>query len=451
MTSRRSFLLAAAAAAPALRVAPFRAEITPPVGGTLFNNVRARSIVDPLWALGVVLLPAGKNELPVVIAALDWCELRNRTYDDWRQALAEAAGTRRERVLLSCVHQHDAPYVDADAQRMLEAAGSPPGRICEPDFDAAMRKRVASAVAASLSAARRVTHIGAGQGKVEQVASNRRYVLPDGKVSYGRSSATRDAAVRNMPEGLIDPWVKTVSFWDGADCVAALHCYSTHPMSYYGQGDVSADFVGMGRAKMQAAAPGTHHVYLTGCAGDTMVGRYNDGNHANRPILAGRMFDGMMAAWKTTKRHGVPSRLGFANAALRFPPRLTPGFSEAEQRAKLADQQQNYRVRSEAALALSWLGRQSQPVDVPAVDLGAAQIVQVPAEAFVQYQLWAQAEGRSGAMVLAPGFGECAPGYIPTARDAADGYDDHYSWVGIAESEAPMRAAIREALINARR
>ncbi|MCC6536186.1 MAG: hypothetical protein IT162_01465 [Bryobacterales bacterium] len=446
MTSRRSFLLAAAAAAPALRVAPFRVDITPPVGGTLFNNVRARSIVDPLWALGVVLLPPGQGELPVVITALDWCELRNGTYDGWRQALADAAGTGRERVLLSCVHQHDAPYVDDEAQRMLEAAGSPPGRICEPDFNAAMRQRVASAVASALAGARRVTHIGTGQGRVEQVASNRRYVLPDGKVSYGRTSATRDATVRNMPEGLIDPWLKTVSFWDGGDCVAALHCYSTHPMSYYGQGDVSADFVGMARARMQAAAPGAQHVYLTGCAGDTMAGRYNDGNPANRAVLAGRMFDGMMAAWQATRRHGAPARLGFANTALRLPPRRTPGFAEAEQRAKLADLTQSYRVRSEAALALSWLGRQAQPVDVPAVDLGAAQIVQLPAEAFVQYQLWAQAEGRRGAMVLAPGFGECAPGYSPTARDAADGYDDHYGWADLAGSEAPMRAAIRAAL-----
>jgi len=168
-------------------------------------------------------------------------------------------------------------------------------------------------------------------------------------------------------------------------------------------------------------------------------------------VLAGRIYDGMAAAWKATKRHGVPSRLGFANAALRLPPRLTPGFSEAEQRAKLADLKQNYRVRSAAALALSWLGRQSQPVDVPAVDLGAAQVVQLPAEAFVQYQLWAQQDGRRGAMVLAPGFGECAPGYIPTARDAADGYDDHYGWVGLAESERPLRTAVRTALANARR
>jgi hypothetical protein len=49
-------------------------------------------------------------------------------------------------------------------------------------------------------------------------------------------------------------------------------------------------------------------------------------------------------------------------------------------------------------------------------------------------------------MVMTLGFGECAPGYIPTAKDAADGYDDHYSWIAFPECEAPIRKAIDAAL-----
>ena len=60
-----------------------------------------------------------------------------------------------------------------------------------------------------------MTHFGIGQAKVEKVASNRRYLQADGKPAFDRMSATRDPAIRDQPEGLIDPWLKTLSFWDG--------------------------------------------------------------------------------------------------------------------------------------------------------------------------------------------------------------------------------------------
>ena len=95
------------------------------------------------------------------------------------------------------------------------------------------------------------THAGIGQAKVEQVASNRRLLGADGKVKYTRYSATKSKAVRDRPEGLIDPWLKTLSFWDGDRPLAALHYYATHPMSYYGDGRVSSDFCGLARQKRQ--------------------------------------------------------------------------------------------------------------------------------------------------------------------------------------------------------
>ena len=60
-----------------------------------------------------------------------------------------------------------------------------------------------------------ITHLGAGQATVEKVASNRRYVGRDGRISFARTSATVDPTIRNQPEGLIDPALKTISFWNG--------------------------------------------------------------------------------------------------------------------------------------------------------------------------------------------------------------------------------------------
>ena len=93
----------------------------------------ARKVEDPLFAHGFVLLGAGR---PVVLAAVDWCEIRNDAYLAWRKALADAAGTVTERVLVSSVHQHDAPVADLEAQRILqrhEAAGS----ICDREHNQA--------------------------------------------------------------------------------------------------------------------------------------------------------------------------------------------------------------------------------------------------------------------------------------------------------------------------
>jgi hypothetical protein len=441
---RRSFLLAASATSTfgsSLRLATFMADITPPVGAPIYTGT-ARSIVDPLEARGVILSGSAK---PVVIVALDWCEVRNKSYDLWRSDLAAAAGTTQERVLLSCVHQHDAPYTDIEAQQLLDHAHSP-HTLCDPAFERDCIAKVAAAIRRASSQA--ITHLGTGQATVEKVASNRRYVGDDGKVSFGRTSATRDPTIRNQPEGLIDPALKTISFWNGAKPVAALYSYSTHPMSYYGKGDVSTDFPGIARRKLQTESPGVFHIYCSGASGDTMAGRYNDGSPSNRQILAGRLYEAMTTAWGATKRAPL-NRIGFRSAKLVFQPRKDAKYSQQELNRLLASDTTPRRERLDAALGISWLRRlaRRESIDIPAVDFGPAAIIVLPAEAFVQYQLWAQ-QAAPQKTVMSLGYGECAPGYIPTNAAVAEGYDDHYSWVDFATCEATLRHAMKEALAD---
>ena len=79
------------------RVATFRVDITIPLGHRCMGVLPTKSskIVDPLEARGFVLLGL---KHPVVIVALDWCEVRNDSYDQWRRALAAAAGTSSSHV-----------------------------------------------------------------------------------------------------------------------------------------------------------------------------------------------------------------------------------------------------------------------------------------------------------------------------------------------------------------
>jgi hypothetical protein len=84
----------------------------------------------------------------------------------------------------------------------------------------------------ALPRAQPVTHLGLGEARVVKVASNRRIFGPDGKVRDVRWTATTDPKIRAEPEGVIDPMVSLVSFWNGEQPVAVLSYYATHPQSY---------------------------------------------------------------------------------------------------------------------------------------------------------------------------------------------------------------------------
>jgi hypothetical protein len=426
------------------RLATFTTDVTPPLGHALMGGgiAPARTIVDPLSVHGFVLLGEGR---PVVLAAVDWCEIRNDAYQRWREALAEAAGTDPARVLVSCIHQHDAPVADLEAQRILDrrhAAGS----ICDLDFHERAVQRVARALRAGLGTPRPVTHMGIGQAKVEKVASNRRYVAADGRIAFGRTSASKDPRAHEQPEGTIDPWLKTLSFWDGDQPVLALSCYATHPMSYYGQGGVSSDFIGLARRRRQADDPRVTQIYVSGCSGNVTAGKYNDGAPANRPVLADRIYRALVAAWAATERHPLTT-LKFRTVPLRLEPRDEPGFTVADLQKRLATDPKPF-GQCLAALGLSWRKRADagHAIDVPALDLGRARVVLLPGEAYVEYQLRAQ-QVRPDSFVMAIGYGESATGYIPTDQAVAEHDANLTEWCWVAPgAERAMIAALEAAL-----
>lgn len=428
----------------AFRLATFTADVTPPLGHALMGGgiEPAREIIDPLSACGLVLAGAGE---PLVLLSIDWCEVRNDAYEHWRETLAEAAGTSRERVLFASIHQHDAPVGDLTAERILREHDAE-GSICDPAFHAEAVAGVAEALRQSLSALQRCTHLGLGQARVEQVASNRRFYRADGTLSFGRTSATTNAEAQAAPEGTIDPWLKTLSFWDGDRPLAAVSNYAVHPMSYYGRGGVSSDFIGMARRRRQADDPQVFQMYFSGCSGNVTAGKFNDGSELNRPQLADRMYQAMVAAWRDTRRMPL-EQASFRHAPLELMPRTTTGFSRDELLAQLDDERPFRQCL--AAMGLSWRQRveAGQPIDVVAIDFGEAQILLLPAEAYVEYQLFAQ-QVRPESFVMTIGYGECAPGYIPIDERWREGDTNLSDWCWVDEgAEAKMHEAIRRVLL----
>ena len=401
---------------PTLHLATFSCDVTPPDEHPLCGGwiEPVRGVDDPLRALGVVLLGVGK---PVVLCAVDWTGLRNEAFRIWRKALAEAAHTTPEHVSLHTVHPHNAPFADVEAQKFIAAAGAP--KSLDLNYYDECVKKSADTLKAALPKAIPFTHIGTGSAEVKEVASNRRVLGPDGKVKFTRTSATKNKEARDQPEGLIDLWLRTLSFWDGDKPLAALSFYACHPMSYYGDGRVSADFCGLARQKRQEETD-VFQVYFNGCGGNITAGKYNDGAKENRTVLRERMYAAMTNAWKSTKRTEVK------RWQWRFEPVILPARKEhlfgAEQSKKtLEDPKATAARRNNAAFQLAWLKRIDTPIEVNCLDFGGLVLnLFLPGEAFVEYQLAAQ-KMRPHAVVNVAAYGDDGPGYIPTAKAYLEG------------------------------
>jgi hypothetical protein len=436
--------LARAGEAP-LRIATFQVDITPPLGAPLCDALvpPAREIVDPLSARGIILLT---GEKPIVLCALDWVGIGNGGHDAFREALAKAAGTTRERVAVHCLHQHDAPGCDFGADDVLKPHGLG-GKLFDPVFARTAIRRTAQAVAEAVRKPHTVTHVGFGKAKVEQVASNRRVPGPDGKVKYVRYSATKDPKIRAEPEGLIDPYVQVLGFYDGDRPLALLTYYATHPQSHYGKGGVSWDFPGLARGLRETELPGVAHIHFNGAGGNITAGKYNDGSPGNRPVLAERLTKGMKEAFATVKRvpvKGSDVDWRVTGAALPLSKLYTVKALEAE----VADVKRPVPQRLRAARNLVWARRceTGDKLDLSCLRVGPVYVLHMPGELFIEYQLAAQ-KMRPGAPVLMAAYGDYGPGYIGTAISYTQGgYETGpVSRVGPGVEEVLMRA-LRELL-----
>lgn len=428
-------------AAPVLKVAVFQADVTPPLGSPLCNGgvKPAMEIVTPLTARGIVLLGADQ---PIVLCAFDWVGIANESHDRFREALAEAVGTATERVSLHALHQHDAPGSDFATERLLAAHGLD-RHYSNPDFDAVVMQRVAAAAKAALATAQPVTHIGLGSGQVEKVASNRRILGPNGRVILQRqSSGGKNPAAREAPEGTIDPLIKLITFWNNDQACAVLTYYATHPQSYYGQGSVNWDFVGIAREIREQTLPGVPHLHFDGAGGNVAAGKYNDGSKETRPVLAQRLAEGMKQAWQSQHKQPIAaSDVDWQVEPVAMPVRET--LRDGELLAKLVDPSLKVTDRLRAARDLTFLRRTvgGHRIPIGCLSLGSARILHMPGELFVEYQLAAQ-QMRPDLFVAMAAYGDYGPGYIGTSiAYAQGGYE-----TGIVSRVAPE---VEQVLTNA--
>lgn len=403
-----------------LKVATFKVDVTPPLGSPLCDALvtPVKEVTAPLTARGVVL--KADNQRPVVLVAVDWVGIGNEGHDVWRDSLAEACDTTRDRVAVHALHQHDAPGCDFLSARILEEVGLGDAQFNIEHARESIR-RTADAARAAMKQAELVTHIGFGMGEIEKVASNRRVIGEDGKVLYWRATACTNAKARAMPEGTIDPMVRLVSFWNDDRPLAVLTYYATHPQSYYGKGSVNPDYIGMARDMREAEEQTKLHIHFNGAGGNIGAGKYNDGNPANRPILATRVAEGMKRAWEAMQKRPVSEfNLEWVTRGVKLP--HTEHFSETECLATLRDENQPVaqRVRAARELAFAQRVQNQHEFTIARLRLGPIDILHLPGELFVEYQLAAQKLAPERFVCMAA-YGDYGPGYIGTSEAYAQG------------------------------
>ena len=425
-----------------LKVGVFEINVTPPIGSPV-AYADTRSIVDSLTAKGIVIL---SDEEPVVLCAVDWIGIGNEGQDAWRESLAIAAGTTTDRVSVHTVHQHDGVSCDFTIEGILDEYGLG-GWKSDTLFLRKTIRSVAIAVEQAKQNAQPVTHLGFGQAMVEKVASNRRIIGEDDTVKITRWSRTTDTAAIAAPEGLIDPWLKCVSFWNGEQAIAVLNYYATHPMSHYGKGDVSSDFVGIARDRRENQM-GVTNIYFSGAGGNITAGKYNDGSPENRPVLAARMENAMREAWEGTEKTPVSaSDFDWNNIEVTLP--LAEHLVEEELMAKLSDMQLDSTSKLVAADHLAWLRRTNQgnKVNVSSLRLGNVWLLNIPGEAFIEFQLAAQ-EIKPENHVCTAAYEEYGPGYICTEIAYSQGGYESSERASLVspEIEQVLLAAITEVL-----
>lgn len=392
-----------------LKVATFEVDASPPIGSPLAYDP-TKEITEPLSCRGIVFVPGGDK--PIVLCTVDWLGIANAAHQEFRERLAVAAGTTTDRVSVHTLHQHDAPRCDFSAEAILTEFGYA-GQSYDERFCRTVFNRAADAVKTSLEAAKVVTDIGFSAADVLEVASNRRLLGEDGKVKHTRYTACRDPKIRALPVGTIDPKLRMVAFRSGDEVVATLTFYATHPQSFYRTGQANPDFPGMARNQLQKQL-GSPVIHFNGAGGNIGAGKWNDGSHENRAVLAAKVLKGMTDAEQKLSFDSInPKKLKWNAEAISLP--LGKHLKEELLLPILKDLEAKGPARLTAAKHLAWLRRAQAGVktNIACLSLGPVNMLFMPGELFVEYQL-AAASFAPKQFVAMAAYGEYGPGYVCT-------------------------------------
>ncbi|MCC6422006.1 MAG: hypothetical protein IT447_00865 [Phycisphaerales bacterium] len=410
----------------------FKVDVTPPVGGYLCGGLHVQSVAvgveTPLYLRGVVVSANGSR---YILAGIDYCYLVGRSQRRLVEALAAGAKVSADQVSLHSNHVHDAPLIDEEAHERIERLVGE--RIHDEDYFSDVLKRTTEAVENALkSRPREVGGIGFASHAVSQFAGTRRVLEPDGSCKI-RWSVCQDAAIRDRPEGLIDPMLNQIVFYDHQQVpMVCLNFYASHPQVSDRRRMISADTIGVAMDLFEKSHPEIFPIYFTGCAGDITAGKYTTLDRPrNRLVFGVRLYDAMQEALAKA-RPGPVGRVRWDQRVFEVP------LSQIEQNEAhfqaIIRGEGPFGPRYLAAMKLQRLEENLMryPYRIDLMRFGEIGILLLPSEMVVEYQLYAKSHFRGRLAVAA--YGDSFLKYIAT-DEAFDqgGYEVDPRWTEVSK------------------
>ena len=421
-------------------------DITPPLGHP--NSLGGRQHpVEEIWeplCVEVVVIDDGTAR--ALLAGFDLCGLLEEDHRHLREDMGAAAGVDAEAVVANSSHTHSAPYLSSALDRLLRPLGL---ENSDPAYVAAVRAAAAEAAASAVAALEAVDAVRVGHGRVIRVAANRRPQV-DGETVH-RHGRPAESALRDLPEGLIDPEVHVVSF-DRADgtAIGTIAAYACHPTAAGGDfhGWLTPDFVGPARSRTERST-GAPVLFLQGCGGNCGTGKWIAGTPAEDVAgMGARLAEGIAEGLA----RAAPVEIGRLQVAARRVPtpldpegRLTDHVGlEADLTAVAAtgDISKAHEVGDRLIFARQvadgWLPR------VVAVRAGDLALVSLPGEQFVDFALQVRA-GSPFAETIVAGYDDNSLQYVPSLEAFPHGgyeVDGGWRYVAPGGGEIIAEAAI---------
>lgn len=256
-------------------------------------------------------------------------------------------------------------------------------------------------------------------------------------------AACTDPDLRAEPEGRIDPMLKTITLAQDDKPLARIHFYTTHPQSFYGDARVCYDVPGFARQRLEEKEK-VFQIYFTGCAGDVVMGKYNDRSPEARTQLTDRLYAGMEASVASTKTRPVDSFLWHTQPVV-LPLKEEPGYDVAENRALMEKSETSDKDWVQAARRIVLADWLKQPIELGLLRIGPVDVVYLPGESVIEFQLFTQSQHADRFTAVAA-YGDLATGYICEEKDFDQGgYEPSASHV-MPKSESILKEAIRKLL-----
>lgn len=380
---------------------------------------------DELYARMFLLGDGGEY---AVIVSLDYGGLFLSVAAEWKKRLAAAAGVPEKRVMIHCVHQHDAPFVNLEAAEDL----LPGGDWSWLEDIIGKLERAAAELPSRLAP---VARIGWSECRLHGYASNRRVPMPDGSIVV-RYSRCGNPKVRNMPAGIIDPMLRTLGFYgENGELLAAWSFYATHPQVANEGKRYSADAPGEAMRLLEERYPSALNAFFNGCFGNVTAGKYTSAEDLEGNL---RHFGALLADGIERNLEGQEKTTAFApvwrRAAFPFPARM---FEEKELIARGA--------LMEAALKAGqqWAEEHPENFMIDMLRIGPVRILFMGGELFIEYQLYCQGLIPDEKLALA---GNCGGDFYYVGTAEALSNPQGYETSGFCRTKPEFEELFRKAV-----